>query len=100
MTESELADQRRFLNRLKILRSIDHHEVPEVLDWPAFRGNPPEVLHSMRRRRGRPHLGGAAGARTHVAEAMNCPFCGNAILWVSPNRWVCQTCGADEKVGT
>ena len=44
MTESELADQRRFLNRLKILRSIDHVEVPEVLDWPAFRDNPPEYF--------------------------------------------------------
>ena len=29
-----------FLNRLRILRSIDAHEVPEVGSWPTFRADP------------------------------------------------------------
>ena len=40
MNDSEQPDLRRFGNRLRILRSIDLHEIPQVLDWPAFRDNP------------------------------------------------------------
>jgi len=37
-------DQVRFLNRLRILRSIDQHEVPLVEDWQRFCANPPEYV--------------------------------------------------------
>ena len=42
MTVTERDDMRRFLNRLKILRSLDHFEVPDVRDWAMFRDNPAE----------------------------------------------------------
>ena len=35
---------RRFLNQLKILRSLDLCEVPNVRDWPKLRDNPAEYL--------------------------------------------------------
>ena len=44
MNDTERADMRRFLNRLKILRSLDHIEVPDVHNWPKFRDNPAEYL--------------------------------------------------------
>ena len=31
---------RRFVNALKILRSLDEHEVPGLMSWPAFRDDP------------------------------------------------------------
>jgi hypothetical protein len=31
---------RRFVNALKILRSLDEHEVPDLTSWPAFRDDP------------------------------------------------------------
>ena len=35
-----------FLNRLRILRSIDQRDIPDVKRWFAFREDPPEYLIS------------------------------------------------------
>ena len=40
----ELEGLDEFLNRLRILRSIDSHEVPELVEWPGFRDDPYEYL--------------------------------------------------------
>ena len=44
--EIEVGERYRFLNRLRILRSIDQHEVPELDDtqWRHFRDKPPEFV--------------------------------------------------------
>ena len=39
-----MTDSERFLNRLRILRSLDGHEVPDVINWPWFRNSPYEYL--------------------------------------------------------
>ena len=39
-----LVEKRQFLNRLRILRGLDHVEVPLVSDWPKFRDNPAEYI--------------------------------------------------------
>ena len=35
-----------FLNRLRILRSLDSYDVPEVSNWGRFRDNPAEYFIS------------------------------------------------------
>ena len=37
-------DRDQFLNRLRILRSIDAIEVPDVACWPDFRDDPYEYV--------------------------------------------------------
>ena len=44
----------RFLNRLRILRSLDQYEISRLTDWPKFRDDPPTYL-----------------SRCHVNEAKN-----------------------------
>ena len=44
MNDTEWFDMRRFLNRLKILRSLDQCEVPKVTSWPKFRADPAEYI--------------------------------------------------------
>ena len=44
MNDTERADLRIFLNRLKILRSLGLIEVLDVHDWPKFRDDPAEYL--------------------------------------------------------
>ena len=39
-------DLGQFLNRLRILRSLDGYEVPNVTNWPRFRDGPYEYLIS------------------------------------------------------
>ena len=43
MNDTERADLRRFLNQLKILRSLDQCEVQKV-NWPHFRANSAEYI--------------------------------------------------------
>ena len=40
----EAAECLQFVNRLRILRSIDHFEVPEIEGWRRFREDPYEYL--------------------------------------------------------
>ena len=35
-----MSDLGRLFNRLRILRSLDQSEVPDVTNWPQFRDNP------------------------------------------------------------
>ena len=42
----DTVDQHQFLNRLRILRSIDHYEVPMIGSWSKFRDDPYEYLIS------------------------------------------------------
>ena len=41
-----MTDFERFLNRLRILRSLDVDEVPDVSNWRRFQGNPYEYFIS------------------------------------------------------
>ena len=35
-----MSDLKQFLNRLRILRTLDQLEVPDVKSWPQFRDDP------------------------------------------------------------
>ena len=41
-----MTDLGQFLNRLRILRSIDGCEVPDIQNWPKFRARPYEYVIS------------------------------------------------------